>query len=361
MNVITIDRLRLTLVSAIALAISVLVACGGDETSTTPADSSTPQTAPTAASVPATAAPATARPQPTATPAPTRTPLPPQGRAAADYTEDELADIAVDLTREFYEAVTTVPVPDLERAMATYSEACQPADRAEFAQQIEATIDFFDGRELTIQVLAATRLPNTDEAALILAIGLLDDEPASGATRSLLVFENGRWFDGECPAARAQFLGPESGAQSTPVPDMRLSDNPAEHTEEQIAHSVEFANQAAWSALLSDPPIDLNAVRGLAISECQIETDEDLSQVAAMMSAQVGDSTIVTVIIGVQRLDDTRAWTSGQLELDGIPVAEVPPSLVAFEDGRWRDASCLSEGDSNLAPPTYIQPGDWLR
>ena len=163
-------------------------------------------------------------------------------------------------------------------------------------------------------------------------------------------------------------VAPETPTPATPTPeptatpsgiDVALSGNPAEHTDEQIARSVEAVNQAAWNAMLSDSGIDLEAVRGLNIKQCQRESDEELIETSEVLRTRFGDSEFTTTVLGVERLDDNRAWTTGQLEIGNSVVAEVPPSLVAFEDGQWRAAECLLENDPSLQPPADIEPGPW--
>ena len=137
----------------------------------------------------------TATPTSTLTPTPTPTmaaPSPPVdggSRSAADYTEAEIAEIAAALNRESLDAINSHPKPDLARAKATYSTACQPDDEVEFAAQVDGLLDLFRTGELSVDVVAATRLPGHDDAAIVLAFPLLDDERTSGATRSLIVPE----------------------------------------------------------------------------------------------------------------------------------------------------------------------------
>ncbi len=159
-----------------------------------------------------------------------------------------------------------------------------------------------------------------------------------------------------------------TAAPATPTPeptatpsviDVALSDIPAEHTDEQIARSVEAVNQAAWNTLLADSGLDLEAVRGLNIKQCQRESDEELIETSEVLRTRFGDFELTTTVLGVERLDDNRAWTTGQLEIGNSVVAEVPPSLVAFEDGQWRAAECLLENDPSLQPPADIEPGPW--
>ena len=294
----------------------------------------------------------------------------------ADYTSDDLREVAIALTQEFYEAITSQPHADLDRAKITYSEACQPDDDDEFAAQIDALLDLLDGRQLRIEVLDIGRLPGTDDAVIALSIGLIDGERVTGVTRSLIVFENGRWVDSDCDLGRSHFLSPAGpgGSQSpaipqptatgsrstspslTPIPISPVfvpTGDPADHTDEQIARSVEDVTNTAWRALLSDPP-HLNSARGLSVEACQDQTDEELIEFSGAMRSQFGDSTIKTIVLAVERVDDTRAWTSGHVEMDGIIIAEVTPSLVAFEDGQWRDADCLPERDTSLKRPDQI-------
>ena len=178
----------------IVLPLLALTACA--QATPTPAPSPTP-TPPPAHALRVTATP---------TPVPTAAPTPlGSSREASDYTEDEIAEAAGALHREFTDAINRRPGPDLQRAKATYSEACQPDDE-EFATQIDSLLALLDGRELSIEVIAASRLPDHDDAAIIAAFPLLDGERLFGLTRSLAVFENGRWLDSDCEEGRAAFL-----------------------------------------------------------------------------------------------------------------------------------------------------------
>lgn len=299
------------------------------------------------------------------------------GKTPADYTSDDLREIAIAITQEFYAAITSQPEPDLSRAKKTYSEACQPEDDNEFAAQIDALLELLDGKQLSVEVLDVARLPDTDDAVIALSIVLIDGERVAGATRSLIVFENGRWVDSDCDVGRALVIGGgSSGGVATPAPAQPAATaapstssplppiasstvfvtegDPGDHTDEQIARSVEAVTIAAWRALLADPPLDMKAIRGLSVQSCQEQTDEELIEFAKTMRSQIGDSEIENVVQAVERIDRTRAWTSGHVEMDGIIFSEVTPTLVAFEDGQWRDADCLTDKDTSLKRPDHI-------
>ncbi|MDE2836105.1 MAG: hypothetical protein OXL97_01150 [Chloroflexota bacterium] len=100
----------------------------------------------------------------------------------------------------FLEAVSATP-PDFEAAQALYAEVCTPSTE-EIANAVETLGNAFLG-EFSIHVLAATRLSGRDDAVVLLSVPQLDGQPISGATHSLMVFENGRWVDADCEAARA--------------------------------------------------------------------------------------------------------------------------------------------------------------
>ena len=102
------------------------------ETSTlTPTDTPMPTSSPTA------------RLTPTPEPTPGSTPTSGEDKDAADYTEAEIAEIAAALNREFLDAINSHPKPDLARAKATYSAACQPDDK-EFAVQVDSLLELFE-------------------------------------------------------------------------------------------------------------------------------------------------------------------------------------------------------------------------
>ena len=398
MNSFTTDNLRCWLVcttASVALLIIGIIGCGDQDASspvaTEPiAGATQPQTVVPATATPQqmspTPVPATATPVPSATfISPTPTPVPrgilqaAPGKTPADYTADDLREIAIAITQEFYAAITSQPEPDLSRAKKTYSEACQPEDDDEFAAQIDALLELLDGRQLSVEVLDVARLPNADDAVIALSIGLIDDERVGGATRSLIVFENGRWVDSDCDVGRALVIGGgSSGGVATPAPAQPAATatpstsswlpsiasatvyvpegDPGDHTDEQIARSVESVTNVAWRALLADPPLDMKAIRGLSVRSCQEQTDEELNEFAKTMRSQIGDSEIENVVRAVERVDSTRAWTSGHVEMDGIIFSEVTPTLVAFEDGQWRDADCLTDEDTSLKRPDQIDP-----
>ena len=398
LNSFTIGKLRCWLVcttASIALLIIGIIGCGDQDASSSVAAEPTASTTRPQTVVPATATPQQMSPTPvpaTATPVPTATPIPPTptpaprailqaapGKTPADYTADDLRKIAIAITQEFYAAITSQPEPDLSRDKKTYSEACQPEDDDEFAAQIDALLELLDGRQLSVEVLDVVRLPDTDDAVIALSIGLIDGERVAGATRSLIVFENGRWVDSDCDAGRALVIGGgSSGGVATPAPAQPAATaapstssplpsiasatvfvaegDPGDHTDEQIARSVEYVTKAAWLALLADPPLDMEAIRGLSVQSCQEQTDEELIEFAKTMRSQIGDSEVENVVQAVERVDRTRAWTSGHVEMDGIIFSEVTPTLVAFEDGQWRDADCLTDEDTSLKRPDQIDP-----
>ena len=324
----------------------------------------------------------TATPTSTLTPTPTPTvaaPSPPVdggSRSAADYTEAEIAEIAAALNREILDAINSHPKPDLARAKATYSTACQPDDEVEFAAQVDGLLDLFRTGELSVDVVAATRLPGHDDAAIVLAFPLLDDERTSGATRSLIVFENGRWLDSDCEEGMAMFLGSEpddadrdgdsDGSedtdQETPTPTHRpivLGDNPADHTDEEIARSVEWVGNDSWEAALEEPEPNIDRMRAISATECQIETDEELIEAADATRQQLEDLDATRIWIevqGIERVDDSRAWFVGTIYFDDFSFELGAPSLVIFEDGQWRDGECLIESDPALQRPTEIEP-----
>ena len=266
--------------------------------------------------------------------------------------------------------------PDLARAKATYSTACQPDDEEEFAAQVDGLLDLFRTGELSVDVVAATRLPGHDDAAIVLTFPLLDGERTSGATRSLIVFENARWLDSDCEEGRAMFLGSEpddadrdgdsDGSedtdQETPTPTHRpivLGDNPADHTNEEIARSVEWVGNDSWEAALEEPEPDIDRIRAISVAECLTGTDKELTEAADAVRQQLEDLDATRIWIevqGIERVDDSRAWFVGTIYLDDFSFELGAPSLVIFEDGQWRDGECLIESDPALQRPTEIEP-----
>ncbi len=279
-------------------------------------------------------------------------------KAAADYTPDELVREIEKLHSEFFAAVRNEPEPDIERAKATLSKFCQP-DEEEYAKRVGRLRNLLSrGLDLSVNVIAVTRLPERDDAAIALTSLLISGEQVFPATRSLMVFEDGRWIDGDCEEARAQMLGEDFDADfmhSSISASVSLSDNPADHTEEQIARSFEYVNKIALTSLLYDSPVDMEAVRAQSIKECQSETDEEIIELSKDLRERTGYSQLDVRTVGVLRLDDTRAWVSGHIEVDGTPfIYESTPSLVTFEDGQWRRADCLRETDPDIVPPDHI-------
>ena len=334
------------------------------ETSTlTPTDTPMPTSSPTA------------RLTPTPESTPGSTPTSGEDKDAANYTEAEIAEIAAALNREFLDAINSHPKPDLARAKATYSAACQPDDK-EFAVQVDGLLDLFRTGELSVDVVAATRLPGHDDAVIVLAFPLLGGERTSGAARSLIVFENGHWLDSDCEEGRAMFLGSEPddanrdgdsdgsevAVQETPTPTHRpivLGDNPADHTDEEIARSVEWVGNDSWEAALEEPEPDIDRMRAISVTACQIETDEELIEAADATRQQLEDLDATRIWIevqGIERVDDSRAWFVGTIYFDDFSFELGAPSLVIFEDGQWRDGECLIESDPALQRPTEIEP-----
>ena len=351
----------------------------------TPTDKPMPISSPTATFTPSpgttpksSPSPTTPSPQPVETQVPSKltpstTPTPTsqvvgENRYAADYTEDEIAEIASALIREFLDAIKSQPGPDLERAKATYSAVCQPGDEEQFAAQVDSLLETFEGKELSVDIIAAGRLDDHDDAVIVLSFLLVDGERVFGATRSLLVFENGHWLDGDCEESRALFLGPETDqedgdddsdgsevtVQETPTPrhtPVALGDNPADHTDEEIARSVEWVTNDGWEAALEESGPDIDSMRGISVAECRTEADGLRQQLE-----EVGATRIWIEVQGVERIDDHRAWVTGTLNFGDLLALPGPPFLAMFEDGQWRDGECLVESDPGLQRPSEISP-----
>ncbi len=173
------------------------------------------------------------------------TPITADTREAIDYSDEEIAEAVVDLIREFSVALNAEPGPDLGRIKATYSTTCLPDDDT-FASQIEQLRAALGGAQLSAQVVSAYRLPDVDHAALVVTIPLIDDMPVAAAGDNLLIFENGRWVDNNCEEGRAKFLDnveppvdDDSSSTTRALVPPSLSEDPSEHSDEDIARSVE--------------------------------------------------------------------------------------------------------------------------
>ena len=344
----------------VLLMSAVLIACASDESTATPIPATVPSATPT--SVP-TAIPTNA---PTSTPAfnpslplpnPTPTGASPlgvegDGREPADYSDDELLEIAQSLADEFFAAIQEEPEPNLERAKATYSSHCQPEDDEAFAAQADGLLGLMESG-FSVELVAVER--ESDNAALTLSFAtiggsLVRNEP------SLMIFEDGRWVDSDCEAGRAAFYGTgDGGAGETTesnmldlptVPDVpfpELSDDPAEHTDEEIALSAEAILNSMARAMFAQPEPDLAEMRLSFVSDCQTDTDDVLTDLAAGFRDVFANEaeTIEHNVDSVERIDDDQAWVTAIISVDGIPVVEIEPSLHVFEDGQWRQADCI--------------------
>ena len=351
----------LLITAAVLVGTALAFACS---TESPASRDSEPTATPTAAPTPTPAALPTATP----TAAPTHTPSPVSRVPSddpADYTDEDILESAKALYLEFVDAIMTEPEPDLERAKATYSEVCQPKDDEAYARAVDAATELLGDPETKLDILAVLRL--RDDAALTVSTMRIGGR-AGGVTRSLIVFENGRWLDSDCDAGRAAVGAlpydeddqepAASVAEPTPAPTpVAFSNDPADHSDEEIARSVEAVNREGWLAMLAQPRPDLDGMRALSIEECRRETDEELEQFAASIKQELGDAavTVTSRVTGVERIDDRRAWTTGLIEMEGFTLAEVEPSLVLFEDGQWRDGQCKTESDPSLAPPSGIE------
>ena len=351
----------IALIFSVVLLISVmLIACEADEPTGTPAPTTVPPATPT--SVPTavpTIAPTSAPTPSISLPGPIATPsgaatlgVEGDGRDPADYSDDELLVIAQALADEFFAAIQEEPEPNLEQAKATYSSHCQPEDDEAFAAQIEGLLGLMEGG-FSVELVAVER--ESDNAALTLSFAtiggsLVRNEP------SLMIFEDGRWVDNDCEAGRAAFYGTgDSGAGETTesnildlptVPDVplpELGDDPADHTDEEIALSAEAIINSMLRAMFAQPEPNLAGMRSSFVPECQTVTDNVLTELAAgFKDAFDGQAeTIEYNVDSVERIDDDQAWVTTIISADGIPVVETEPSLHAFEDGQWRHVECI--------------------
>ena len=148
---------------------------------------------------------------------------------------------------------------------------------------------------------------------------------------------------------------PTATPEPTPTPSQTPTATPTpisnSHSNDEIARSVESVNRAVQLATLEGDQPDLDGMRALSIAECRPADDSELIESAGDLRAlfEVGDYQFE--VTGVERISGDHAWVSGYMEVHGENVASVPPSLVVFEDGYWRDAQCKVVDDPGLQPP----------
>ncbi|MCY4581275.1 MAG: hypothetical protein OXE50_00525, partial [Chloroflexi bacterium] len=288
-------RYTATTVLTSLLAIGLLTACG-EEPTPTPVPTATP--APTAT--------------PTSTPPPSPALAPP--KTAADYTEDEIIKSAEALFETFLEGLHATPI-DTEALNSTYAEACKVAD-SELAMQLDQFLTLLGAAQLSLAISGVERVPGRDDAVFMVATMLIDGVPLFDPMRSLTIFENGNWVDADCTAGRALVLAPETGANqppgapvvtsSTPV-EPTLDENPAQHTDREIAISLEWVFAESLRAVLA-PQLDPKRVFGDSVYACQTLTEQRM--VDAAPQAREWFATFETIefrVVGVERVDERRA------------------------------------------------------
>ena len=277
-----------------------------------------------------------------------------ESRNPADYSDEELVQLAQGLIDEFYAAVQAEPEPDLERAKATYSSHCQPDDDAAFEEQIEGLLGLLEGGDLSFEVITVERL--SDESFLTFGFANVGGQIAR-TEPSLMIFEDGQWVDSDCPAGRlaAGYEGGQESSQEEPteivglptVPDIphpALSDDPTEHTDEQVLESSKAVINDFLRAMLAQPEPDIATMRGAFTAECASGADEIMAQTAAGFREAFASAgqTAAFFTQDLDRVDGHSALIGATLEIDGVPVIETVPALHVFEDGKWLQAECLT-------------------
>lgn len=345
------SRRTLSVLFTCLLTVGLFTACG-EEPTPTPVPTATP----TATATPSPSA--TATPTPVPTPTATSTPA----KAAPDYTEDEIIEASEALFETFLEALHATPF-DTEAVNSTYAEACKLPDQ-ELAAALGQLFAVLGEAQLSMAISSVERVAGRDDAVFIVAQLLVNGVPLRDSTPSLTIFENGRWVDADCAAGRDLILTSEIDAPQLPnLPEIvtpgtpaepALSQDPAEHTDEEIARSLEWVQAEGFRAALTPQP-DPERMRSPSIAACSIETEEQMIDLAMQArQAFAGFETIEVRVLGVERIDEDRAWFTGLFAFDGIP--DVPTlALSVFEDGHWRDAECLADSNPNLQRPTSIE------
>ncbi len=113
---------------------------------------------------------------------------------------------------------------------------------------------------------------------------------------------------------------------------------------------------ASHEAALRSSPY-LEGMRAISVADCW-ESDDDLIQLAGELRGLFGVGAVRFRVLGVERINDDHAWVTGWLEVHNAKIATVPPYLVAFEDGEWRDAQCRVANSPDLERPSEIEH-DW--
>lgn len=243
----------------------------------------------------------------------------------------------------------------MERAKSIYSLHCQPESDELFAAQIEALLGLM-GDDFSTEVITVER--ESDTAFLVFTLSVIGGTIIRSEP-SLTIFENGRWVDNDCAAGRAAFGyldEPEDEPEPSiaiafeegdlpvvrEVPFPTLSNDPATHTDEEIASSAEAIINAFWRGMFAVPDPDLEAMAETITIECRDSVMEmitpDLDNLRWAYAYE--GETAWSEVTGVQRVDDTSALVEALFSLDDVPLIEMVPALHVFEDGQWRQAEC---------------------
>ncbi len=281
-------------------------------------------------------------------------------RAAADYSDGELAAIAQSLADEFYG--TDLASSDFATASDSFSSFCQPGSASELAEsRARAWQD-----ALSAEVVAVERLANHG----MLVFTLLSAQGTTPITEAhLVVYEGGRWVNNDCDEGRAAVAfslrlvpSDEDAATEDSFPSLslprfpQLTGTPAEHSDELIARSAEASLTARIAAELAVPHPDLGALRALGAAECQSLADEELADLASHARSTIGrvSYSFRYHVNAVQRIDENRAWVSTIEIADGRPREQAPPLLFTFWKGQWRMADCPNARRAWPTPPETV-------
>ncbi len=71
-------------------------------------------------------------------------------------------------------------------------------------------LDLFGEADFELDVSGILRLEGHEDVVVAVSALMVNGEPFGGLTRSLTIYEKGRWLDHDCDAAHALVLGPDS-------------------------------------------------------------------------------------------------------------------------------------------------------
>ena len=131
-----------------------------------------------------------------------------------------------------------------------------------------------------------------------------------------------------------------------------LSDNPAEHSIEDIARIARTIPEEFFGAVLAQEP-NLDRALETYAAACR-PTREEFAATVEHLRRIYSDDRPVTAAVSVQRISDDKAWVTSQLRYQDKMI-NLEPNLVVFEDGRWRDCDC-EQGRIAALGPEYSSP-----